>query len=218
MKYSTWIFDFDYTLADATPGIVESMNYALTRLGFAPAEYEEIRKTVGETLENAFFALTNSNDADGARAFHELFVERADVVMTPSTELFADALDVLRKLKISGCKTAIVTSKERYRITESIEKFDMGELIDAVIGYEDVRDAKPAPEGLYAAISALGAAKSETLYVGDTVIDAETAFRAGVDFAAVTTGTTPAGAFDDYPSVAVKSSLRELPEFLEETI
>jgi phosphoglycolate phosphatase-like HAD superfamily hydrolase len=31
MKYSTVIFDFDYTLADATNGIVSSFNYAFNQ-------------------------------------------------------------------------------------------------------------------------------------------------------------------------------------------
>jgi phosphoglycolate phosphatase len=95
-----------------------------------------------------------------------------------------------------------------------LEKYSVTELIDVIIGFEDVALPKPAPEGLLAAIRALGVSRGETLYIGDTVIDAKTAQSAGVDFAAVTTGTTPAEAFDGYPCVAVASGLSRLPPII----
>ena len=44
MEYKTYIFDFDYTLADATIGIVESINYALNIMGLDKESCERIKK------------------------------------------------------------------------------------------------------------------------------------------------------------------------------
>lgn len=50
---------------------------------------------------------------------------------------------------------------------------------------------------------------------GDTVIDAETARRAGVDFCAVLNGTTPAEAFADFPHVHIAPDLADLLDWLK---
>jgi phosphoglycolate phosphatase len=210
MRYRAYIFDFDYTLADATDGIVESFNHALTARGYATAPSDAIRRTVGMTLENAFSVLSGAHDKDELEKLRALFRRRADVVMTPHTTLLPGAEELLRRLKASGGLTAIVTSKNHYRISDVLDKYGITDLIDHIIGFEDVKNPKPAPDGIILAMDALRATRDETIYIGDTVIDAQTAHSAGVDFAAVTTGTTGAAEFDGYARVAVLPGLWEL--------
>ena len=86
----------------------------------------------------------------------------------------------------------------------------MDELIDLVIGGEDVETAKPSPEGVWKALDRLKCSREETLYIGDSLVDARTAQNAGVHFAAVTTGTTTAADFETVPHVSVMENLSEL--------
>ncbi len=210
MSYSAYVFDFDFTLADATPGIVASVNYGLEELGYPPAGVEPIRRTVGMTLKDTFAVLTGCNDEDTAVRFAALFRARADEVMTDNTTLLPGVAEVLAHLKAGGAKTAIVTSKFHYRIDQALAKHGCTHLIDHIVGLEDVAEAKPSPEGLLRAMDALGVGRGGTLYVGDSLIDARTAQNAGVDFAAVTTGTTVAGEFAGLPHVAVAGSMSAL--------
>ena len=60
----------------------------------------------------------------------------------------------------------------------------------------------------------MGVSKEEFLYCGDTVLDAEAAQRAGVDFAAVLNGTTPAEDFAPWPCVQIARDLPELARAL----
>ena len=60
------IFDFDYTLGDSTEGIVQSVNYALAKLGAGQSEAEEIRKTIGLSLHDTYQVLTGDVRADRA--------------------------------------------------------------------------------------------------------------------------------------------------------
>ena len=71
---------------------------------------------------------------------------------------------------------------------------------------------KPSPEGLLLAIRQLHATKAETLYIGDSTVDAETAQKAGVDFAGITHGMTTAEELKKYPHKKIMSSLEELLE------
>jgi phosphoglycolate phosphatase len=52
--------------------------------------------------------------------------------------------------------------------------------------------------------------------VGDSVVDAETAQRAGVPFVAVLSGVTPKTAFRDYTPLAIIDNLYSLPTLLSD--
>jgi len=212
LKYTTYIFDFDFTLADASTGIIECVNYSLKKLGFQERTDDKIRLTIGMTLRDIFTNLTGVKDKHLADLFVSHFVNLADKIMTDNTFLFDDTVGTLRFLKKSGCKTAIVSTKYRYRIEEALEKYDISELLDYVIGLEDVDTSKPSPEGLLKAIEHLGAKNSSVLYIGDNVIDANTAKNANIDFGAVTTGTTTVSEFQDLPHVYIAKNLTELIE------
>ena len=88
----------------------------------------------------------------------------------------------------------------------------MGHFFDVIVGGDDVKNPKPHPEALIKAVSSLGAAKKDVLYIGDSIIDARTAERAGIDFFAVTTGTTTREDFYpvSYTHLKVRGQVQEV--------
>jgi phosphoglycolate phosphatase len=214
MKYKAIIFDFDYTLADATEGIVQSYNYAFAQLGLPLQSKETICKTVGMTIVNSFKHMDNSLDDEAILILRSQFKKCADEVMLDGTKLFEQTQPLLHKLKVQGIKTGVVSSKFRFRIEDVFKRDNVMQHIDVIIGIEDVEKAKPEPDGLFCAIKSLGTYKNEVLYVGDSIIDGETAKAAKVDFAAVLTGTTFKEEFSDIPCKVIVSDLSELYDFL----
>lgn len=210
MRYSTILFDFDYTLADATKGIVSSFNYAFSKLDLPECNPESIKKTVGLPLDKAFIQLTNSRNEALTNRFLSLFREKANKVMSRDTMLYADTINTLRYLKRSGLNTGIVTTKHHFRIVETLNLHGALDLIDIIVGGEEVKVPKPSPEGLLLAIDSLKEERSNVLYIGDSLIDAKTALAANVDFAAVTTGTTERAEFSQYPHIKIIKNLSEL--------
>lgn len=204
------IFDFDYTLGDSTNGIALSINYALEKLGYKREELETIKKTIGLSLKDTYRALTQMDNLEEAELFSQLFKEKADQVMVENTQLYKGVKKVLGNLHEKGYKIAIVTTKFHYRIEQILTKFDATKWIDLIVGGEDVKEAKPNPEGLLYAITRLQVERDEILYVGDSLVDAKTAQNAGVDFAAVLTGTTTREEFDDFDKVFVGDSIEEV--------
>lgn len=77
-------------------------------------------------------------------------------------------------LKDSGARIGIISTKFRYRIKELLNQHFPDDFLDIIIGGEDVKTPKPSPEGLLLAIKQLHATKAETLYIGDSTVDAET--------------------------------------------
>ena len=144
----------------------------------------------------------------------DLFTQRADEVMTDSTTLFNAVAPTMARLKIRGMRLGIVSTKFRYRIERILSRDGLLDAFDVIVGGEDVSRHKPDPEGLIKARAFLRGSTSETLYVGDTVVDAQTAQRAETPFLAVLTGVTPRHAFIGYPVTRIIETLSELPDWL----
>lgn len=208
MSYQAVIFDFDYTLADCTSGIVDCVNTALRNMNIEEASVENIRNAVGMTLANTFHFLTGDEQKDKARKFHEEFMIRADEVMAQSAIFLPFAKEVVLQLKKEGIQVGIVTTKYRHRIISIFEYMELPGFIQQVIGADNVKNEKPDPEGLLRMIQEMKLDKKEVLYVGDSIVDGKTAANAGVDFVAVTTGTTRAEEFNSYHPVMIMEDLR----------
>lgn len=210
------LFDFDYTLGDSTDGIVESTNYALEKLGYRKCSKEQIRKTIGLSLEESFYQLVSEGTGREAEQFHDYFVKKADDVMVANTVLYDGVKEMLACLKKEGYRIGIVTTKYGYRIQDIFNKFHGKDLLDVIIGGDNVVEKKPAPEGIYLALEKLHCDKSRALYVGDSIVDAKTAQNAQVDFAAVLTGTTTREEFDNYPHVMIGNCIQDVYQYIKQ--
>lgn len=216
MSYTTYLFDFDYTLADSSRGIVTCFRNVLTRHGYMTVTDDEIKRTIGKTLEESFSILTGVTDSELLASFRQEYSKEADEHMTVNTVLFLETKSVLVALRDAGARIGIISTKYRYRINELLSQHFPENFMDIIIGGEDVKTPKPSPEGLLLAIKQLHTTKAETLYIGDSTIDAETAQNAGVDFAGVTHGVTTAQELNKYPHWKIMSSLEELLENKDE--
>lgn len=210
MSYSLYLFDFDYTLVNSEEGILKCFRLTLDAYQLPQVPDDVICQTIGLPMEEAVHRITGYEDAAKIDAFIEDYRKYADVHMTPGTHFFPDTLAVLRTLRERGAQIGIISSKTRSRIEEKFDETGTRDLIDRIIGIEDVKTPKPAPEGIEAALRAFAAARQQTLYIGDSVVDAGAAQNAAVPFAAVLTGATPAAAFSAYPHAAICKDLRGL--------
>ena len=93
------VFDFDYTLADTSKGVIVSINYALSSLGLPEADDDAIRQTIGLTMEEALVTLAGESERCHATEFLRLFVEREDEVMADATRLYEFVPAVLDSLR-----------------------------------------------------------------------------------------------------------------------
>lgn len=209
-QYQTYLFDFDYTLADSSRGIVICFRNVLERHHHTGISDGQIKRTIGKTLVESFSILTGIQDAETLEEYRKEYVKEADRFMTVNTRLFPETATVLQALKEKGAQIGIISTKYRYRIMELMSHAIPQDVIALVVGGEDVKTAKPSPEGVFLALERLNAEKSSTLYIGDSTVDAETARNASIDFAGVLHGTTTEEELKTYPHVSVMRDLTEL--------
>ena len=217
VRFSTVLFDFDYTLADSSQGAIDCINFALAEMGLAPVSDEAACRTIGLSLNETFLSLAEHHEPHRCAEFYRLFVERADKVMSDLTVLYESVPATVQLLREHGLRLGIVSTKYRRRIHQVLEREAMMHGFDLVIGGEDVEQHKPHPQGLFEAMKRLECSADSVVYVGDSVVDAELAKRAGVPLIVVLSGTTPRSDFDNYSPLAILDTISDLPEFLLKT-
>lgn len=217
MKYQAAIFDFDYTLGDATDAIYAGFCHAFTTMGYPAPALAAVRDTIGLVAVDGYSLLTGDPSEEGRARFYQLFHSVAKRLQEEGhAKLFPGAAELLTYLKSQGVSTAVVSSKVEDSLRAVLTSTGILSLFDQIIGGGTVKSHKPDPEGLELARRTLGVDKSAVLYCGDTVIDAQTAQNAGVDFCAVLNGTTPAADFEAWPHVHIAPDLPDLRRWLTE--
>ena len=223
MSYHGVFFDFDYTLGDSTAAIAEGYRLGFLALGLDPPTEEQGRHTVGLTLADGYALLTGDHNPERQEAFYHSFQHTVGVeaggegrrLMIEGTTLFPGAEELLLALKHAGVRTAIVSTKPGSTIRRIFEHQGRKDLLDLVVGGDEVTQAKPHPQGLRLALERLGLSAEQVLFCGDTVIDAATAQAGGCPFCAVLNGTTKADAFERFPCVHTAPDLAELKRWLK---
>ena len=208
------IFDFDYTLADSSPGVIECINFALTEMGLDHVSGEAACRTIGLSLQETFLTLGEHHEPTRCDEFHRLFVKRAEQVMANMTVLYDAVPAMVEALRERDLRLGIVSTKYRRRIHEVLTREALVDGFDLVIGGEDVEHHKPHPQGLLRAIEQLECSLESVVYVGDSVVDAELARRAGVPLVVVLSGVTPREHFAGYNSIAMLENIGQLAKLV----
>jgi phosphoglycolate phosphatase len=87
--------------------------------------------------------------------------------------------DTLSALAARGVAMAVLTNKPQRLSDRLIAHFGLTHRFIGIIGGDTARGRKPDPAGLQALMEVAGAAAADTLVVGDSWVDLETARRAG---------------------------------------
>lgn len=214
MPLAAVFFDFDFTLAESTTASVECINHALVACGYPAADREAIRRCIAFPLTEVLPRLTGVESQQAIAQFAAVYRSRADQVTAGLTQLFPSVYRALPLVRSQSLKTAIVSTKPRYRIESILALREAGHLFDFIVGGEDVRKHKPDPEPLLHALSRWKLAPSEVVYVGDHPVDAAAARDAEIPFIAMLTGASRLDEFADLPTHATLHSLDDLPPVL----
>jgi pyrophosphatase PpaX len=183
------LYDFDGTLADSTELIMRCYRHTMaTHLGECPPD-EAWLAGFGTPLETqiARFARDTQEYEAMLASYRAHQDEHHDTLLRP----FPGAVETVAELARRGVALAVVTSKLRRGTRRGMELCGLTELFDVVITPEDVENAKPHPEPVHLALSRLGVAPDEALFVGDSPHDLVAGRAAGTRTAAALWGPFP---------------------------
>ncbi len=186
--YTTVIFDLDGTLLDTLSDLHASVNFALRELSFPERSREEIRRFIGNGVVKLIErSVPAGTDRETAKKCLDIFRKHYLLHMTDNTAPYEGITELLCHLKQEGIKTAVVSNKLHTAVVGLCDDYFPG-LIDCALGVSDESERKPAPTNVYKALDALCCNKDNTIYIGDSEVDVQTAKNADLKCIGVTWG------------------------------
>lgn len=185
---NTIIFDLDGTLLNTLEGLKNSTNFALKKFNCPEITLEQTRSFVGNGVRKLIErAIPNGEKNPDFEKCLNTFKEHYSKTMYQKTVAYDGIEDMLTELKKRGIKTGVVSNKFDTAVKELCKNYFDGLIIVAIGESPDVRK-KPAPDSVLKAMEILGAKPENTLYVGDSDVDIQTAKNTNLKSVGVTWG------------------------------
>lgn len=182
--YKYLIFDIDGTIIDTEKAVIGSLQKLLkveTGMDYPADELSFVLGIPGSV------ALKRFNIADIDKAclkWNEYLKEFYN-----SIRVFPDLEELIKHLHDLKIKTGIVTSKTKQELLDDFYPFGLHDYFDYIVCADDTIRHKPDPEPILKCLELAQASPAETIYIGDTSYDMQSAHHAGVDFALALWGT-----------------------------
>ncbi|HEX8063682.1 MAG TPA: phosphoglycolate phosphatase [Allosphingosinicella sp.] len=191
-------FDLDGTLADTAPDLAAALGHTLSALGRPAVPEASVRHLIGHggraLLRRGLEASGEATDALVELAY-PIFLEHYATHICDRSRLFAGVGEALDGIGRRGTALAVCTNKSEALTMKLLDALGVRGRFAAVVGGDTLPVRKPDPAPLLEAVARAGGGRAA--FVGDSIVDADTARAAGVPFVAVSFG------FSDRPVEAL---------------
>ena len=214
-RYQNYIFDLDGTLLDTLADLACSTNFALRLHDMPEHSIDHIRMFVGNGVRRLIERAVPQNTPKELTElvlddFRKHYVEHS----MDCTKPYEGIMDMLRQLRGRGARTAVVSNKF-YAATADLCRHFFGDLREVAIGENEAKGIrkKPSPDTVLEAMRQLHAQVDDTVYVGDSDVDIETAKNSGIPCISVLWGFRDKGFLQCHGATDFVSSPDEIIAF-----
>jgi phosphoglycolate phosphatase len=193
MNYKNVIFDLDGTLVDSIYGIAYSMNIVLAKYGFPIHTIDHYKTLVGSgRSELVRKALPKEVTEKGTISTYIL-----DMITTYALfwdyhlNVYDGILTLLNFLSKNEIKINVNTNKDEATTHLILKRYFSSFDFTTIICGDSLKSKKPDPEGAICIAQRSGYPISQSIYIGDSEIDIETARNAQMKCISIEWGFRP---------------------------
>ena len=185
------IFDLDGTLLNTIDDLGYACNYALEQTGYPTYPIEAYPAKVGNGINNLIRRALPETERteENIQRVRSYFVPYYNAHNCDFTRPYEGIPELLSELKAQGHQLAVASNKYQ-AATEKIVRHFFPEVFDVILGEREGVERKPNPQIVHDILDRC-AQGTEVLYIGDSLVDFETAKNAGVPFVACSWGFVP---------------------------
>ena len=176
------IFDLDGTLLNTIADLANSTNYALKVLGYPIHEPDKYNFMVGNGINKLFErALPDGEKTEeNVLRVRQEFVPYYDQHNADKSRRYPGVTELLETLQTAGMQLAVASNKYQAATEKLIAHYFPNIKFTAVFGQREGIPVKPDPIIVKEILQIAKVQEEETLYVGDSGVDMQTAINAGV--------------------------------------
>ena len=175
------VFDLDGTLIDSRRDLADATNAVIEEYGGARLSMEQVTAMVGDgaamLVRRALAAAGLDPDTNGAL---DRFLALYDTRLTAHTRPYPGIPEALERLRHAGHQLGVLTNKPQRATATILQTLRLAPFFSHVTGGDTNAGRKPDPRGLLEMVAQARVPAADTVLIGDSPIDLETARRAGV--------------------------------------
>ncbi|OTY14213.1 phosphoglycolate phosphatase [Bacillus mycoides] len=211
--YTTFLFDLDGTVTDPKKGIVNSVLYALEKVGIEELHVSELDSFIGPPIQQSFVERYNMNEGEVERAvfyFREYLKQRGLL----ENSVYEGIPNLLKQLKDTGNRLFIATSKPTIFARQVIEHFQLTNYFEDIIG-SNLNGTRIKKEEIIAHILQQneGLNKEEVVMIGDRKHDIIGANHNGIASIGVLYGYGSENELIEVSATHIAKDMEELHHF-----
>jgi membrane protein len=212
MPLKAVFFDIDGTLVDSNEFHVQAWQQAFHDAGHQLVK-EEIRIQIGKGADQLIPALVPSLSDDQQKSIADRHGEIFRLRYLKQVRPFAHATAIVEMLHAKGLQVLLASSAGRNEVQHYVDLLKIAPMLTGTVSKDDVAHSKPSGDIFAAALAKIfPLAASETLAIGDTPYDVESALRSEVKTIALRSGGFSENVLGDAGAIAVYASVKELFE------
>lgn len=211
--YKACIFDLDGTLTDTLESLTFSVNETMKAIGFPEITPEQCRQFVGNGAKVLIEKTLRAGGDHELRYFDEAFEAYGRIFDDNCTYRvipYDGVPELLKELKNRGIKLGVLSNKPDRQAVHVVEEIFGKGMFDIVRGQRDGVPRKPDPSAALSMAGEFGADVSETLYIGDSEVDAATGRAACMDTVLVSWGFRPRQVLEQVKAEWIADSAEEI--------
>jgi membrane protein len=210
MPLKAVFFDIDGTLVDSNEFHVMAWEEAFRDHGVL-TDKATIRGQIGKGADQLIPSLFPDMAEDQQKAIAERHGDIFRLRYLKQVKPFPHAADLVEMVHAKGMKAILASSAEKAEVAHYVELLKIGAMLTGTVSKDDVVSSKPAGDIFAAALAQVfPTAASETLAVGDTPYDVESALRSDIKTIALRSGGFSGERLAEAGAPYIYASVKEL--------
>lgn len=211
MKYEAILFDLDGTLIDSIPLWIQAYQTTLQEYGAKFTE-EEFMQDIYLAHKSLGEAMTHYNVKEDEKLIRTLRDSHYCNLVATSPLWYPKAEQAFNMIRATY-PVAIITGSWGPYIQAENKAISLSEMVDVIITMDETRgQGKPDPYGILLACERMEINPKNCIYIGDVMMDAEAAQRAGMPSFIIHRSHTPKEAIEaaDYTGKSLEDVVTHL--------
>ena len=188
----TILFDLDGTIVNTAPDLMAAHNHVMRKYGYSEKKMEDIKSLAGKgawvMMQRSFKEeIKNENTKkEMTKEFINFYSKNIDKNSVP----IKGSIDFFKWAKNKNISMAVCTNKQEKLAIDLLKKLDLFKFFEYVAGSDTFSFNKPDPRHLTDVVQIIGGDLKKTIMIGDSEVDAMSAYNAKVPFVLMKDGCT----------------------------
>ena len=188
----TILLDLDGTIVNTAPDLMAAHNHVMRKFGHSEKKLEDIKYLAGKgawvMMQRSFKEEIKDEKTkkEMTKEFIDFYSKNIDKESAP----LKGAIEFFKWAKNKNISMAVCTNKQERLAIDLLKKLDLFKFFEYVAGSDTFAFNKPDPRHLTDVVEIIGGDLKKTIMIGDSEVDAMSAYNAKLPFVLVKDGYT----------------------------